>query len=75
MSAPEVQRELGAHDVRLAHLEEEVAALRLEMREVLDILNQTRGSWKTLVAIGGLASAAGAAITWLLHAFAALPLK
>lgn len=65
MSTPEVQRELGAHEARLAHLEEEVAELRKDMAQVLAILNQHKGSWKTLVAIGGLTAAVGSGVTWL----------
>ena len=63
---PEVHRELGAHDARLAHLEDEMQALREQMTEVLSILNQTKGSWKTLVALGGLIAALASAATWLL---------
>lgn len=75
MSSPEVQRELGAHDARLKHLDDEVAELRKEMAQVLSILNQTKGSWKTLVAIAGAAGTLGALVSWVIHAIAAVPLK
>jgi hypothetical protein len=73
MQAPEVHRELGALDARLDLMEKEVAALRKDMRDVLDILNQTKGSWKTLVAIAGISSALGALAVKLLPFMFAFP--
>jgi hypothetical protein len=57
-----VHRELGQHDAEIENLKQEVAALRKDVASILSILNQTKGSWKTLVAIAGVSSAIGAAV-------------
>jgi hypothetical protein len=66
MNQPEVHRELGALEARMDTMEREVAALRADMRAVLAILNQTKGSWKTLVAIAGVSASIGALAAKLL---------
>jgi pantothenate kinase len=73
MSFPEVQRDLGALEARMDTMEREVAALREDMREVLAILNQTKGSWRTLVAIAGISASVGAAAAKLLPYLMSLP--
>ena len=42
---------------RLAFLNAEVLAMRKDMREMLEIMHKTQGSWKTLVALGGMVAA------------------
>jgi hypothetical protein len=37
-----------------------------EIREIMNILNQASGGWKTMMIIGGSASAVGGAIAWVL---------
>jgi hypothetical protein len=73
MNQPEVHRELGALEARMDTMEREVAALRADMRSVLDILNQTKGSWKMLVAIAGISASIGALAAKLLPYVMILP--
>lgn len=73
MSSPEVQRELGALEARMDTMEKEVAALRADMRAVLAILNQTKGSWRTLVAIAGISASIGAAAAKFLPMLMSFP--
>ena len=73
MSSPEVQRELGAHAAEITNLKDRVEKMDGKMDEVLSILNQTKGSWKTLVAIAGMSSAIGAAAAKVAPMFMAIP--
>ena len=73
MSSPEVQRELGAHAAEIANLKDRVEKMDAKMDEVLAILHQTKGSWKTLVAIAGMSSAVGAAAAKLAPMFLSMP--
>ena len=72
----EVHRDLGRHDAQIESLQTEVKRLHDDMANVLTELQtisktlaEARGGWRTLIAVGALASAvtAGAlkAIGWL----------
>lgn len=45
---------LGEHAARLDNLEASVKEVRDDVKQVLSHLERARGSWKTLVAIGGI---------------------
>lgn len=64
----ETQRDIGRLEGKVESLEAQVA----QMSQKLDTLNAymaaTKGSWKTLLALAGFASAAGSAITWIVTA-------
>lgn len=57
-----IERDIGRHDEAIDTLKDEVAALRKDIAEIKEILASAKGSWKTLVAVGGVAGAIGAAL-------------
>lgn len=61
------QFKLGEHDARLDGLEDRLGSMEKKLDQALGILNQAQGGWKILVAVGGLASAIGAAGGWFIH--------
>lgn len=65
----ELQRDVGRHDAQIEGLERRMKTLEEKVDEMLAILNQAKGSWKTLVAVGGFAAAIGGFVGWLLHFF------
>lgn len=53
----------------MATLEESNQQLTAKLDQVLLTLSEARGGWKTLMAVGGAASAAGGFITWVAQHF------
>ena len=60
------ERTLGQLEARVNALESEMREIRDDVKQVLAILNQTRGSWKTLVIIGGISGSIGAVLAKLI---------
>jgi hypothetical protein len=58
-----VQRDLGRLESKVQALEVDIADVRKDVKEILSIINQTKGSWRTLVLIGGISGAIGAVIS------------
>ena len=56
------ERDLGRHEEAIETLKDEVAALRDDIAEIKNILASAKGSWKMLLAVGGIAGTVGAAI-------------
>jgi hypothetical protein len=56
------ERDLGRHDEAIETLKNEVTALRGDIAEIKQILATAKGSWKTLIAVGGIAGAGGAGL-------------
>ena len=69
MPPAEVQRDLGKHEAQIEQLEKRLSALEGKMDEVLTILHQAQGSWKVMVAIGGVAAVLGGFIREILDFF------
>jgi hypothetical protein len=61
---------IGGLLARVDRLEEDVTEIKEAQKEILRILHNAEGSWKTMVAIGGAGVAIGAAIAGVI-AFAA----
>lgn len=55
--------------VSMATLEESNQQLTAKLDQVLLTLSEARGGWKTLMAVGGAASAAGGFATWVAQHF------
>lgn len=62
-------RELGEHAEAISTLKAEVSALRDDIAEIKQMLAAAHGGWKTLMVIGGAASAVGAAIAFIVGLF------
>ena len=54
----QVHNTLGKHDADIAVLKTEVAGLRTDIKQVLAILNEAKGGWKTVALIAGVSSTA-----------------
>ena len=67
-----IEREVGALEARMETVEQEVHAMRLDVREIRDALVTARGGWRTLVVVIGLSTTLGAAVAKILP-FLALP--
>jgi hypothetical protein len=63
------EREIGALEARVGVLEEEVKGLREDVRELLAILNAGKGSWRTLVTVGTIATGLGAGVATVVSWF------
>ena len=61
-----LEREVGALEARMETVEQEVHAIRSDVREIRDALVSARGGWKTLTVVIGLSTALGAAVTKIL---------
>lgn len=55
-----VQRELGALSERVKRLEEDTRQQTVILRDVQGMMQQARGSWRTIMAVSGAAAALGA---------------
>ncbi len=61
-------RDFGRLEAEVENLRNEVAGLRTDVRELLQIVSTAKGGWRTLVMVGSAAGAMGAflakAVTW-----------
>ncbi len=64
-----LQRTLGDHNARIDAMEEELRELRRDMREVLTMLHEAKGGYKTLMLAAGVAGSVGAVIGKFLPIF------
>ena len=53
----------------MATQQEQLAALQEQMTQVLSALSEAKGGWRTLMLLGGAATAFGAVISWALAHF------
>ena len=69
-----------SHDADIAVLKVEMAAvktgmgeLQRDVRSLLDLVNQTKGGWKTIILVAGAAGTMGAFMAKILPFVGALP--
>ncbi len=60
------QRDIGRLEAKVEHLERTIKEMDVKLDLLTSYMAEARGSWRTLLAIGGLASACGAAIAWVI---------
>lgn len=65
----DMYRQLGRHDAQIAALQTDMSEVKADVKKILAFMNQAQGSWKTLVAIGGLAAAVGGVVGWVVSHF------
>jgi chromosome condensin MukBEF ATPase and DNA-binding subunit MukB len=61
-----LERDVGALEARMQTVEQEIHAMRLDVREIRDALVTARGGWKTLTLVIGFSVSLGAVIAKLL---------
>lgn len=76
MNESEIYRELGRigaevanANLQRAELKTDVADLREKIEEVVEILTQAKGSWKTLIILGTVAATIGGLIASVMGIF------
>jgi chromosome condensin MukBEF ATPase and DNA-binding subunit MukB len=57
-----IERDVGALEARMETVEQEIHAMRNDVREIRDALVTARGGWRTLTFIVGLSASAGAVL-------------
>lgn len=65
----ELQRDIGRHDAQIEGMERRLGNVESKLDDVLAILNQAQGSWKTMVAAGAAIAAVGGFVGWVVHFF------
>lgn len=60
-----LEYEVGQLTARVKGLEDDVAEMKRDVKKVLEVMNQARGSWKFLVGLATLSSALGGVATWV----------
>lgn len=60
-----IERDIGALEARMEAVEEEVHAIRHDVREIHDAVVFARGGWKVLTIVIGLSAAIGALLSKL----------
>ena len=60
-----LERDVGALDARMKTVEQEIHAMREDVREIRDALVTARGGWKTLTLVIGLSVSCGAFLSRL----------
>lgn len=71
MDDSEILVAIGKFGAQIQALQESVEELRVSHRAIQDDLSAVQGSWKVLVALGGVASAVGAALHSAFESFQA----
>jgi chromosome condensin MukBEF ATPase and DNA-binding subunit MukB len=64
-----IERDIGALEARMQTVEQEIHAMRQDVREIRDALVTARGGWKTLSLVIGFSVTFGALLARLAHAF------
>jgi hypothetical protein len=60
-------RDYGRLEADVMHLQDTVTTMQADIRAMRDILEQSKGGWRTMVMLGGVASTLGAAASWAVH--------
>lgn len=69
MSTPETERDIGRLEAKVETLEQAVERMTAQLAEISAYMAETKGGWKTLLALAGMASAAASALTWFVTTF------
>lgn len=63
----DVQRDLGRLEARQESAEDRLARIESKMDQVLEYMASSKGAWRMLIGVGGLAATLAAGITEALH--------
>jgi len=62
-----IERDVGALEARMQAVEQEIHAMRQDVREIRDALVTARGGWKTLTLVIGFSVTFGAMLSRAAH--------
>lgn len=62
---PETERDIGRLEGKVDSVEKTLATMQGQLAELNAYMAETKGGWKTLLALAGMASALGSAATWI----------
>lgn len=68
----ELSRDIGRHDAQIESLQEDMKSVKSDLAEIKQILSEAKGGWKAMLVLGGVAGAAGAAISKLVAWYGSL---
>jgi hypothetical protein len=60
------RRDYGKLEAQVEQLVKDVDALTKSVQSMRDLMEQSKGGWKTLVYLGGIAATVGGAANWLI---------
>ena len=64
MNDPIDPRDYGRLEAQVSQLIKDMDSLTANVQAMRDLMEQSKGGWRTLVWLGGVAGSAGAAISW-----------
>ena len=64
MNDPIDPRDYGRLEAQVSQLIKDMDSLTANVQAMRDLMEQSKGGWRTLVWLGGVAGSAGAAIGW-----------
>lgn len=59
------RRDYGRMEAQVEQLTKDVHTLTQTVKEINEFMQQSKGGWKTIAMLGGVAGAIGAAISWV----------
>ena len=57
-----LERDFGRLEARVSALEDDMAELKADTKQILATLSEAKGGWKTLLLVAGAAGSAGALV-------------
>ena len=60
-------QQYGRLESDVEHLKRTVDRMEEDIRAMRDMMEQGRGSWKTLMLVGGMVTTLGSFIGWIIH--------
>lgn len=60
-------REYGNLESEVKHLTEQMALMQADLRCIRDLLEQSKGGWRTIMWLGGAAASVSVGISWLIN--------
>lgn len=64
-SDPLDRRDYGRMEAQVEQLTKDVHMLTQTVKEINEFMQQSKGGWKTIAMLGGVAGSIGAAVTWI----------
>lgn len=63
--SPKLHVDMARLEVHLGHLRERQELMDKQLADIMQILNEAKGGWRTLLWVGGACSVVSGALAWL----------